>query len=103
VSFAPASRHGDVVRQEQLSEKGTAASRRTVRRALEPYRQELRAEALATVRSETAPGKQLQIDIGERLVEVGSHKVKVFLFVATLATRAGRTSARSAASGRKPG
>lgn len=76
--------NGDVVRQELLSEKGIVASRRTVQRALEPYRQELRAEALATVRFETAPGKQLQIDFGERLVEIGGRKVKVFLFVATL-------------------
>ena len=76
--------NGDVVRQELLSEKGIVASRRTVQRALEPYRQELRAEALATVRFETPPGKQLQIDFGERLVEIGDRKVKVFLFVATL-------------------
>jgi Integrase core domain len=55
-----------------------------VQRALEPYRLELRAEALATVRFETAPGKQLQIDFDERLVEIGGRKVKVFLFVATL-------------------
>jgi transposase len=30
------------------------------------------------------PGKQLQIDFGERLVEIGGRKIKVFLFVATL-------------------
>jgi hypothetical protein len=36
------------------------------------------------VRFETAPGKQLQIDFGERLVAIGISKVKVFLFVATL-------------------
>jgi Integrase core domain len=36
------------------------------------------------VRFETAPGKQLQIDFGERLVEIAGGKVKVFLFVATL-------------------
>jgi hypothetical protein len=36
------------------------------------------------VRFETPPGRQLQIDFGERLVEIGGAKVKVFLFVATL-------------------
>jgi len=48
------------------------------------YRQELAAEARATVRFETPPGKQLQIDFGERLVEIGGSKVRAYLFVATL-------------------
>jgi transposase len=76
--------NADVVRQELASEKGILASLRTVERALAPYRQELEAEARATVRFETAPGRQLQIDFGERLVEIGERKVKAFLFVATL-------------------
>jgi transposase len=76
--------NADVVRQELAAEKHIVASLRTVQRALEPHRQELLAEARATVRFETAPGKQLQIDFGERLVEIGGRKVKVFLFVATL-------------------
>jgi DNA replication protein DnaC len=29
-------------------------------------------------------GKQLQIDFGERLVEIGGSKVRTYLFVATL-------------------
>jgi transposase len=75
----------DMVRQELAAEKGIKASLRTVvQRALEPYRQELLAEARATVRFETVPGKQRQIDFGERLVEIGGGKIKVFLFVATL-------------------
>jgi transposase len=73
-----------VVRQELAAEKGIKASLWIVQRALEPYRQELLAEAPATVRFETAPGKQLQTDFGERLVEIGGGKIKVFLFVATL-------------------
>jgi transposase len=76
--------NADVVRQELAAEKGIVASLRTVERALEPCRQELLAEARATVRFETAPGRQLQIDFGERLIEIGGAKVKVFLFVATL-------------------
>lgn len=57
---------------------------RTVERAVAPLRRELEAEARACVRFETAPGRQLQIDFGERLVEIGAVKVKVFVFVATL-------------------
>ena len=76
--------NADVVRQELAAEKGIVASLRTVQRAVEPYRQELVAEARATVRFETAPGRQLQIDFGERLVEIAGRKVKVFFFVATL-------------------
>ncbi len=63
--------NADVVRQELLSEKGVAASLRTVERAVERYRQELEAEARASIRFETASGRQLQIDFGERLVEIG--------------------------------
>jgi transposase len=74
----------DVVRQELAAERGIVTSLRTVQRALEPYRQELRAEARATVRFETPPGRQLQVDFGERLVEIGGRRVRVFLFVATL-------------------
>lgn len=80
-------RHGgnaDVVRQELEREKGITLSLRTVERAVAPLRQELAAEARATTRFETAPGKQLQIDFGERRVPIGGASVKVFLFVATL-------------------
>jgi len=43
-------------------------SLRTVEREVAHLRRELEAEALATVRSETPPGKQLQIDFGQRRV-----------------------------------
>ncbi|MBO0717022.1 MAG: IS21 family transposase [Rhizobiales bacterium] len=76
--------NADVIRQELAAEKGIVVSLRTVERAVEPYRQELAAEARATVRFETPPGKQLQIDFGERLVEIGGSKVRAYLFVATL-------------------
>lgn len=36
------------------------------------------------MRFETPPGRQLQIDFGERLVEIGGIKIKAFVFVATL-------------------
>ena len=59
-------------------------SLRTVERAVAHLRQELRAEARATVRFETRPGQQLQIDFGERRVVIGGQAEKVFFFVATL-------------------
>jgi transposase len=76
--------NADVVRQDLLAERGVAVSRRTLQRAVQPYRQALKAEALATTRFETPPGRQLQIDFGERLVEIGGVKIKAFVFVATL-------------------
>ena len=80
-------RHGgnaDVVRQELLAEKGIALSLRTVEREVAGLRRDLAAEARATVRFETAPGHQLQIDFGERRIFLGGIATKVFLFVATL-------------------
>ncbi len=76
--------NADVVRQELAGELGITASLRTVERAVAHLRQELAAEALATVRFETLPGRQLQIDFGERGVRIGDEVVRVYLFVATL-------------------
>lgn len=81
------SRHrgnADVVRQELASELGITVSLRTVERAVAPLRQSMAAEARATVRFETPPGQQLQIDFGERLVPIGGVATRVHLFVATL-------------------
>jgi transposase len=80
-------RHGgnaDVVRQDLAAEHGLALSLRTVERACAPHRQRLLAEARATVRFETPPGRQMQIDFGERRVWIGGEPVRVHLFVATL-------------------
>lgn len=82
--FAQHRGNADVVRQDLAREKGLAVSRRTMQRAVAPWRQQLKAEAMATTRFETPPGRQLQIDFGERLVEIGGAKVKAFVFVATL-------------------
>ncbi len=76
--------NADVVRQELLDEHGVRASLRTVERAVSHLRQELHAQTLATVRFETPPGKQLQIDFGELRVAIGEETCKVYLFVATL-------------------
>ena len=51
---------------------------------MEPWRRELRNAALATVRFETPPGKQLQADFGQCLVSIGGERVRVHLAVLTL-------------------
>lgn len=86
-----------MIRQELAAEKDIVVSLRTVERAGQCYRQELAVEARATVRFETPPGKQLQSDFGERLVEIGGSKVRAYLFVATI------TSERSATNGKRAG
>jgi len=74
----------DVVRQELQREHGIAVSLRTVERAVAHLRREVLAQSAATVRFETPPGHQLQIDFGTVRVPVGDEVVKVHLFVATL-------------------
>ncbi len=76
--------NADVVRQDLERELGVVVSLRTVERAVAPLRQELRAQARATVRFETPPGRQLQIDFGELKVAIGGERIRVYLFVATL-------------------
>ncbi len=76
--------NADVVRQELQREFGIAVSLRTVQRAVAPMRVALRAQAVAHVRFETAPGLQLQVDFGSTHVQLGEELVRVFLFVATL-------------------
>jgi transposase len=81
--FRSGMRNGDVLRQE-LVEKGVHVGIRTVERAVEKLRQEIRCAEIATLRFETDPGQQLQIDFGEKWVVVAGARVKVFVFVATL-------------------
>jgi transposase len=76
--------NADVVRQDLEREHGITVSLRTVERAVAPFRRELRAAELATLRFETAAGEQLQIDFGEATVAIAGERVKVQLFVATL-------------------
>ena len=77
--------NADVVRQDLQREHGVTVGLRTVERAVAPWRRDLAVEAQATVRFETPPGKQLQIDFGELCVAVGGEpRGKIFLFVATL-------------------
>ena len=76
--------NADVVRQDLEREHGLVVSLRTVERAVAPFRRRLYAAEVATIRFETAPGEQLQIDFGETTVSIAGERVKVHLFVATL-------------------
>lgn len=81
--FQAGVRNGDVIRQELLA-RGVVASLRTVNRALGPLRRELILADRATIRFETPPGRQMQVDFGEKWLEVGGIQQKRYVFVATL-------------------
>ena len=73
-----------VVVQRLLRERGLTISVRTIERAVADIRRERRVAQLATVRVETPPGDQLQIDFGQKRVCVAGAWVRVFLLVAVL-------------------
>jgi len=73
-----------VVVHDLLAADGVDAGVRTIQRAVEEHRRAQRAAQLATVRFETAPGEQMQIDFGEKRVRIGDVAVTVHLFVAVL-------------------
>jgi transposase len=76
--------NADVLRQELEKVHGIEVSLRTVERAVAGERRLLNAEAVATSRFETSPGKQLQGDFGQATVEIGGEKIKIYLCVLTL-------------------
>jgi len=67
-------RNADVLRQE-LAERGLVVSIRTVERFVSPLRAEAINEERATLRFETEPGQQMQIDFGEKWIEVAGERV----------------------------
>lgn len=73
-----------VVVQRELRKEGVEASLRTVERAVQDARQARRAADLATVRFETPPGEQMQIDFGEKKIRIAGALLKVYFFVAVL-------------------
>jgi transposase len=73
-----------VVVQQELSGLGIDVDLRTLQRAVAPLRQAARARALATVRFETEPGKQMQIDFGEKTVAIAGTPVTVHLMTVVL-------------------
>jgi transposase len=76
--------HNAVVVHRLLRDQGRAIGLRTVQRAVAPLRQAQRAADVATVRIETAPGAQMQVDLGEKRVTIGGTAITVFLLVAVL-------------------
>jgi transposase len=82
--FETAAEGNAVVVARILAEAGVEASVRTVQRAVADRRRELRVADLASVRFETAPGRQMQIDFGERRVWIGDRQVTVHFMVAVL-------------------
>jgi transposase len=73
-----------VVVQRLLAESGCAISVRTIERAVADIRRAQRVAALATVRVETAPGDQLQIDFGQKRLQIAGVRIRIFLLVAVL-------------------
>jgi transposase len=73
-----------VVIQQELAREDIHVDLRTLQRAVAPLRRADRARALATVRFETQPGQQLQIDFGEKVVLIAGQPVKVYLMTAVL-------------------
>jgi transposase len=53
-------------------------------RLVRPYRDQRRWSELATVRFETGPGEQAQVDYGQLWVWIGLQPQKIHLFVFTL-------------------
>ncbi len=73
-----------VVVRRLLAMEGIALSLRTTQRVTSSARAEKLKKDKATVRFETPPGAQMQIDFGQKLVVLGGEKRKVFFFVAVL-------------------
>lgn len=76
--------HNAVVVHRLLRDQGRTIGLRTVQRAVAPVRQAQRAADVATVRVETAPGAQMQVDFGEKRVTIAGTAITVFLLVAVL-------------------
>jgi transposase len=76
-------RNADVLRQE-FEAMGVSVSLRTVERALRPFRQSWQRAQQVTMRFETPPGQQMQVDFGEKWLQIGGTRQKRYVFVATL-------------------
>ncbi len=73
--------NADVVCQDLDREPGITVSLPTLEHAVAPFRHGLEAQARATLRFETPPGRQLQIDFGPRCVSLGGEMLAVYLFI----------------------
>jgi transposase len=82
--FGSVAEGNTVVVQQELAAQGIEVELRTLQRAVAPLRQEARARARATVRFETAPGQQMQIDFGQKVVAIAGEDVTVHLMTVVL-------------------
>lgn len=82
--FATVAEGNAVVVARELNRQGVEVGVRTVQRVVAPDRQARRVAEAATVRFETKPGQQMQIDFGQKWVIIGGARVKVHLLVAVL-------------------
>lgn len=82
--YSGVAEHNAVVVHRLLRDQGRTIGLRTVQRAVAPVRQAQRAADVATVRVETAPGAQMQVDFGEKRVTIAGTAITVFLLVAVL-------------------
>lgn len=73
-----------VVLHRELSELGFTGSYQQVQRYLKPCRGQRKWAARATVRFETGPGEQAQVDYGQLRVWIGDQLETVHVFVLTL-------------------
>jgi transposase len=73
-----------VVVRRLLRDEGVEVGLRTLQRVVQPSRAEVKAAEVATVRFETLPGEQMQVDFGQRQVRIGEQSITVYFFVAVL-------------------
>ena len=73
-----------VVRQELIRQHQIVVNPSTVERAVKPYRHKIVSEAIATVRFETPPGKQMQIDFGTLTIKIAGEIRRVHFFASVL-------------------
>lgn len=95
--------NADVVRQDLIAEKGIAVSLRTLQRAVQPYRQALKAEALATVRFETPPGGSCRSTSASGWPRSATRRSRRSCSWRRWGTRGGFTCGRSGTNARRAG
>lgn len=82
--FDGAAEGNAVVVARLLRDRGVEVSARTCQEYLADHRRERRVADVATVRFETAPGHQMQIDFGQKRVRIAGELFTVHLLVAVL-------------------
>lgn len=76
--------NASVLQQELIRQHKKKVSLRTIQYAVAALRKKTVIEKQATIRFETPPGKQLQIDFGSMTIKIGGEDRKVHFFAAVL-------------------